>query len=137
MQNQDFDQDSTGTYSEADHEHAVISTFNLFSIGIGSLSSYTVGSMRAGAIFVADLIETGLLYKVDRIIIYLYNNLALIGERYIISLTLLLSLKSIDIETVNTSYIPKRFNEIKAIKKLFLGHSLSGNIEKEVSFNYK
>lgn len=69
-----------GTYSEADHEHAVISTFDLFSIGIGPSSSHTVGPMRAGNIFVADLIEAGLLQNVHRIRIAIYGSLALTGE---------------------------------------------------------
>lgn len=70
----------TGTYSEADHEHAVISTFDLFSIGIGPSSSHTVGPMRAGNIFVTDLLEAGLLHKVHKIRISIYGSLALTGE---------------------------------------------------------
>jgi hypothetical protein len=65
-------------------EHAVISTFDLFSIGgksqvsdrmsdvmvrspsiVGPSSSHTVGPMRAGRIFVNDLLELGLLEKVS------------------------------------------------------------------------
>lgn len=70
----------SGTYSEADHEHAVISTFDLFSIGIGPSSSHTVGPMRAGGIFVTDLVEAGLLDKVHKIRISIYGSLALTGE---------------------------------------------------------
>lgn len=72
--------EETGSYSEADHEHAVISTFDLFSIGIGPSSSHTVGPMRAGNIFVTDLVEAGLLQKVNKIRISLYGSLALTGE---------------------------------------------------------
>lgn len=72
--------EETGTYSEADHEHAVISTFDLFSIGIGPSSSHTVGPMRAGNIFVTDLLEAGLLDKVHKIRISIYGSLALTGE---------------------------------------------------------
>lgn len=72
--------EDTGTYSEADHEHAVISTFDLFSIGIGPSSSHTVGPMRAGNIFVTDLLEAGLLHKVHKIRISIYGSLALTGE---------------------------------------------------------
>jgi hypothetical protein len=72
--------DETGTYSEADHEHAVISTFDLFSIGIGPSSSHTVGPMRAGNIFVTDLLEAGLLHRVHKIRISIYGSLALTGE---------------------------------------------------------
>lgn len=45
-------------------QHAVISTFDLFSIGVGPSSSHTVGPMRAGCIFVNDLSSHGLLDKV-------------------------------------------------------------------------
>lgn len=45
-------------------EHAVISTFDLFSIGVGPSSSHTVGPMRAGRIFVHDLKQYNLLEKV-------------------------------------------------------------------------
>lgn len=45
-------------------EHAVISTFDLFSIGVGPSSSHTVGPMRAANIFLADLGELNLLEKV-------------------------------------------------------------------------
>ena len=64
------------------HEHAVISAFDLFSIGgtrplisprtllvnieriVGPSSSHTVGPMRAAKIFIADLQELGLLEAV-------------------------------------------------------------------------
>lgn len=45
-------------------EHAVVSAFDLFSIGVGPSSSHTVGPMRAGRIFVHDLKSLGLLDKV-------------------------------------------------------------------------
>lgn len=74
------DEAQSGTYSETDHEHAVISAFDLFSVGIGPSSSHTVGPMRAGGIFVADLVEAGLLDKVHKIRISIYGSLALTGE---------------------------------------------------------
>lgn len=66
-------------------EHAVISTFDLFSIGgdqtdqvfrfgctdtvtVGPSSSHTVGPMRAGKIFINDLRDLGLLDKVRLIL---------------------------------------------------------------------
>ena len=79
-QKPDTDNEGAGTYTEADHEHAVISTFDLFSIGIGPSSSHTVGPMRAGAIFVADLVEANLLHRVNKIRVAIYGSLALTGE---------------------------------------------------------
>ncbi|KAI0405654.1 serine dehydratase alpha chain-domain-containing protein [Xylaria palmicola] len=126
-----------GTYSEADHEHAVISTFDLFSIGIGPSSSHTVGPMRAGNIFVADLKEAGLLHKIDKIRIAIYGSLALTGEGHMTPSALLLGLESADVETVDTSYVPSRFAQIKKEKKLYLGHGLPDGQGKEIAFNYE
>lgn len=130
-----FDDDQ-GTYSESDHEHAVISTFDLFSIGIGPSSSHTVGPMRAGNIFVADLLAAGLLPKVDRIRVALYGSLALTGEGHMTPSALLLGLESADIETVDTAYVPERFEQIKKDKKLFLGHQLPDGKGKEITFDF-
>jgi hypothetical protein len=77
---EDDDVEETGTHSGADTEHAVISTFDLFSIGIGPSSSHTVGPMRAGNIFIADLVEASLLHRVNRIRVAIYSSLALTGE---------------------------------------------------------
>ncbi|KAM0518177.1 hypothetical protein ACHAPE_004585 [Trichoderma viride] len=130
-----FDDDQ-GTYSESDHEHAVISTFDLFSIGIGPSSSHTVGPMRAGNIFVADLLAAGLIPQVDRIRVALYGSLALTGEGHMTPSALLLGLESADIETVDTAYVPERFEQIKKEKKLFLGHQLPDGKGKEITFDF-
>lgn len=60
----------------AQPEHAVISAFDLFSIGVGPSSSHTVGPMRAGKIFITDLQELGLLDQVKMVKIALYGSLA-------------------------------------------------------------
>ena len=116
-----------------DQEHALISTFDLFSIGIGPSSSHTVGPMRAGNIFVADLIEANLLPKVTKIRISLYGSLALTGEGHMTPSALLLGLEGADIETVDTVYVPARFEEIKAKKSLRLG---STTTFQDVKFDY-
>lgn len=131
------DDEETGTYSEADHEHAVISTFDLFSIGIGPSSSHTVGPMRAGNIFVADLVEAKLLQRVHKIRVSIYGSLALTGEGHMTPSALLLGLESADVETVDTAYVPERFNEIKSGKKLTLGNGLGDGKGKEVAFDYE
>ena len=131
------DEAELGTYSEAHHEHAVISTFDLFSIGIGPSSSHTVGPMRAGNIFVADLLEAGLLQKVHKIRVSIYGSLALTGGGHMTPSALLLGLESADVETVDTAYVPLRFEEIKTINKLHLGHGLANGNGKEIDFDYK
>jgi L-serine deaminase len=126
-----------GTHSEADLEHAVISTFDLFSIGIGPSSSHTVGPMRAGNIFIADLAKANLLHRVERIRVAIYGSLALTGEGHMTPSALLLGLESADVETVETDYVPARFIEIKSTKKLRLGHALPGDKSKEIDFDYE
>ena len=127
----------TGTYSEADHEHAVISTFDLFSIGIGPSSSHTVGPMRAGNIFVTDLAEAGLLQRVAKVGVSIYGSLALTGEGHMTPSALLLGLEGADVETVDTAYVPSRFEEIKKSKKMILGNGLGGGKGKEIDFDYE
>ncbi|KAF5587293.1 L-serine dehydratase [Fusarium pseudoanthophilum] len=137
--NQDEQDEDAGSYSEADHEHAVISTFDLFSIGIGPSSSHTVGPMRAGNIFVNDLIDANLLQKVNKIRVAIYGSLALTGEGHMTPSALLLGLEGADVETVDTGYVPSRFEEIKSSKKIFLARGLAadGSKGKEIDFDYE
>ena len=55
--------DPAATTATNDH-HAVVSTFDLFSIGVGPSSSHTVGPMRAAKIFITDLRDHNVLDKV-------------------------------------------------------------------------
>lgn len=56
-----------------------ISVFDLFKIGIGPSSSHTVGPMRAAALFVQGLRESGRLAAVRRIEVRLYGSLSATG----------------------------------------------------------
>ncbi|KAI1432714.1 L-serine ammonia-lyase [Xylaria sp. CBS 124048] len=131
------DNDQPGTYTETNRQHGVISTFDLFSIGIGPSSSHTVGPMRAGKIFVSDLKDTGVLDKVHKIRIAIYGSLALTGEGHMTPPALLLGLEGANVETVDTAYVPSRFAEIKKEKKLFLGQDLAGCTGKLIDFDYE
>ncbi|KAG2011473.1 L-serine dehydratase [Coprinopsis cinerea AmutBmut pab1-1] len=104
-------------------EHAVISTFDLFSIGVGPSSSHTVGPMRAGKIFINDLKELGLLDKVKTIKINLYGSLAATGKGHHTPQAILLGLEGSDPETIDTTTIPTRYEAIIQNKTLLLnGH---------------
>ncbi|KAN0066432.1 hypothetical protein ACQY0O_000526 [Thecaphora frezii] len=138
------------TADAGDVEHAVISTFDLFSVGIGPSSSHTVGPMRAGVIFVSDLFDLGLLDKVHTIKIALYGSLALTGAGHMTPEALLGGLEGDDCETVDPPSVPARFEEIKRTKKLFLGKNLAKTLKsgrgsddtknitgKEITFDYQ
>ncbi|KAF9457198.1 serine dehydratase alpha chain-domain-containing protein [Collybia nuda] len=103
-------------------EHAVISTFDLFSIGVGPSSSHTVGPMRAGKIFIEDLRELGLLEEVRSLKITLYGSLAATGTHHTPQ-AILLGLEGSDPETIETGTIPSRYEAILANKTLLLSGS--------------
>ncbi|KJA25672.1 hypothetical protein HYPSUDRAFT_84980 [Hypholoma sublateritium FD-334 SS-4] len=102
-------------------EHAVISTFDLFSIGVGPSSSHTVGPMRAAKIFIADLQELDLLEKVKTVKINLYGSLAATGKGHHTPQAILLGLEGSDPETIDTGTIDSRYADIVTNKSLLLG----------------
>lgn len=103
------------------HEHAVISAFDLFSIGVGPSSSHTVGPMRAGKIFINDLLEHDVLDKVKTVKITLYGSLAATGKGHHTPQAILLGLEGSDPETIDTGTIPSRYKSIQDTKQLSLG----------------
>ncbi|KAL1747919.1 serine dehydratase alpha chain-domain-containing protein [Schizophyllum fasciatum] len=104
-------------------EHAVISTFDLFSIGVGPSSSHTVGPMRAGKIFVTDLREMGVLDRVKTVKIVLYGSLAATGKGHHTPQAILMGLEGSDPETIAPMTIPSRYATILETKQLQLGAS--------------
>ncbi|KAF5369230.1 hypothetical protein D9757_010038 [Collybiopsis confluens] len=102
-------------------EHAVISTFDLFSIGVGPSSSHTVGPMRAGRIFISDLKELNLLEKVATVKITLYGSLAATGKGHHTPQAILLGLEGSDPETIIPTTIESRYQNILNNKTISLG----------------
>ncbi|TFK18452.1 L-serine ammonia-lyase [Coprinopsis marcescibilis] len=117
------DESEVGADTRPRPEHAVISTFDLFSIGVGPSSSHTVGPMRAGRIFINDLKDLDLLEKVQTIKINLYGSLAATGKGHHTPQAILLGLEGSDPETIDTGTIPSRYEAILQNKTLLLnGH---------------
>ncbi|KAI0255797.1 serine dehydratase alpha chain-domain-containing protein [Lactifluus subvellereus] len=121
-------------------EHAVISTFDLFSIGVGPSSSHTVGPMRAGKIFINDLLELGLLEKVEILkIIVRYGSLAATGKGHHTPQAILLGLEGrSDPETIDTGTIPLRYTAIQTNKTLLLGgkHRISYDMDRDMLWRW-
>ncbi|KAH9072176.1 serine dehydratase alpha chain-domain-containing protein [Lactarius deliciosus] len=121
-------------------EHAVISTFDLFSIGVGPSSSHTVGPMRAGKIFVNDLLDLDLLDKVRTIKTSLYSTGSLIVSvsSHHTPQALLLGLEGSDPETIDTGTIASRYAAIQRNKILLLGgkHRISYDMDRDMLWRW-
>ncbi|KAF8343428.1 serine dehydratase alpha chain-domain-containing protein [Amanita rubescens] len=119
-------------------EHAVISTFDLFSIGVGPSSSHTVGPMRAANIFLADLGELSLVEKVQSIKVTLYGSLAATGKGHHTPQAILLGLEGSDPETIDTGTIPSRYAAIIDNKQLLLGgkHNVQFDMDRDMLWRW-
>ncbi|MBW0488434.1 hypothetical protein O181_028149 [Austropuccinia psidii MF-1] len=104
--------------------HAVVSTFDLFSIGIGPSSSHTVGPMRAAKIFVNDLRKAGVLKHVKRLKVALYGSLAATGKGHMSPEALIAGFEGHSCETVDTHSIPTRYESVCKNKAIDLGIAL-------------
>ncbi|KDE08401.1 hypothetical protein MVLG_01437 [Microbotryum lychnidis-dioicae p1A1 Lamole] len=115
-------------------EHAVISAFDLFSIGVGPSSSHTVGPMRAGKIFVEDLKELGILKDVHKLKIGLYGSLAATGKGHMTPQAVVLGLEGEDPETIEPSTIQSRYASILQTHHLTLAgeHSVVYDQDKDM-----
>ncbi|EKM50384.1 uncharacterized protein PHACADRAFT_263659 [Phanerochaete carnosa HHB-10118-sp] len=119
-------------------EHAVISAFDLFSIGVGPSSSHTVGPMRAGKIFITDLLDLGLLEKVRTVKITLYGSLAATGKGHHTPQAILLGLEGSDPETIDTGTIPSRYQAILENKSLMLSgtHHIHYDMDRDMLWHW-
>ncbi len=94
-----------------------LSTFELFSIGIGPSSIHTVGPMRAARRFLAELKERELLEDVVRVQIDLYGSLS---KEQASDIALQLGLEGEAPECVNPDEIPSRIARIRESGQLQL-----------------
>ncbi|KAJ1828172.1 hypothetical protein LPJ73_008618, partial [Coemansia sp. RSA 2703] len=118
--------------------HAVVSTFDLFSIGVGPSSSHTVGPMRAGKIFVQDLVDHKVLTKVSSIKVDLYGSLALTGIGHGTPNATLMGLEGELPETVPTETIITRVQAMHDTNTISLNgtHRVRFNPDKDMTLHY-
>ena len=90
-----------------------ISTFHLFSIGIGPSSSHTVGPMRAARQFVLKLENEGVLENTHHVKADLYGSLALTGKGHCTDYAILLGLEGETPESVDPDQVHPRVNRIR------------------------
>ena len=90
-----------------------ISTFDLFSVGIGPSSSHTVGPMRAARLFVESLYDSGLLHDVMRVQAEMYGSLGATGKGHGTAKAVLLGLEGEQPESVDVPSIAERVTAIR------------------------
>ena len=90
-----------------------ISTFDLFTVGIGPSSSHTVGPMRAALQFVEALAETGRMTEVTRVQAEMYGSLGATGKGHGTAKAVLLGLEGDQPESVDVPTIAERVAAIE------------------------
>ena len=99
----------------------VVSTFDLFKIGIGPSSSHTVGPMRAAARFVARwLQENGDLQRTARVRAEVFGSLALTGRGHGTDKAVLMGLEGHLPNLIDPDIIPAALARIRGEKKIRL-----------------
>lgn len=84
----------------------MISTFDMFKIGVGPSSSHTVGPMNAGKAFIDELSTSGLLSQTNRLVVDLYGSLSLTGKGHATDVAVIMGLAGNSPDRVDIDAIP-------------------------------
>lgn len=116
-----------------------ISTFELFSIGIGPSSSHTVGPMRAAVMFVNQLQEQKLLAQTSQIVVQLYGSLGATGKGHGSDKAVLGGLMGHAPETVDPDFLCGIVDQLQQDPFLDLpdGHRIAFNVKQDLEFSGK
>ncbi|WP_455424727.1 L-serine ammonia-lyase [Dryocola sp. LX212] len=98
----------------------MISIFDMFKVGIGPSSSHTVGPMKAGKLFVDDLVEKGLLESTTRIAVDVYGSLSLTGKGHHTDIAIIMGLAGNQPDNVDIDSIPGFIRDVETREKLWL-----------------
>ncbi|KAG7558293.1 hypothetical protein FFLO_02763 [Filobasidium floriforme] len=102
------------------NDHAVLSVFDLFSVGVGPSSSHTVGPMRAARSFVKDLTRASITRNVHKIKVNLYGSLAATGKGHMTPEAILMGLEGEAPESIVAKSIPSRCLSIQSGTQLYV-----------------
>ena len=108
----------TGT---AQTNRQVVSTFDLFKIGIGPSSSHSTGPMVAAGRFLARLADSRRLDRVARVVVSLFGSLALTGRGHGTDTAVLLGLMGARPETLDPDGVAARVRAVADGRRLALG----------------
>jgi L-serine dehydratase len=97
-----------------------VSVFDLFKIGIGPISSHTVGPMRAARLFVARLQHEGKLATTARVCAQMYGSLGATGKGHGTDKAVLLGLCGHEPDTVDVDGIGAELKRIRELRRVSL-----------------
>jgi L-serine dehydratase len=97
-----------------------ISVFDIFKIGIGPSSSHTVGPMRAAFEFAVKMEQTGLIGRVDRLMVELFGSLGATGKGHGTDKAVMLGLEGEMPDRIDPDRIPARLASIREQEKIVL-----------------
>ncbi|KAJ3248322.1 hypothetical protein HDU77_008144 [Chytriomyces hyalinus] len=129
---------ATETASSQDVNHAVVSIFDMFSIGVGPSSSHTVGPMRAARIFVKEAASHGFVPDIAQIRVDLFGSLALTGVGHGTPGAILMGLEGESPELIDAKSIPSRLDNIQrnSILNVAGTHKITFDYAKHLKFHY-
>lgn len=96
----------------------MISVFDMFKVGIGPSSSHTVGPMKAGKLFVDELITRNLMVELDRLQVDVYGSLALTGRGHNTDIAIIMGLMGYLPDSVDIERIEGVITQLKADHQL-------------------
>ena len=101
----------------------MISTFDIFKVGIGPSSSHTVGPMKAGKQFIDDLVAQNQIDDIDHIRVDVYGSLSLTGLGHGTDTAIIMGLAGYLPHDVDIDFIPKFVEELKASNRLAIAQN--------------
>lgn len=96
----------------------MISTFDMFKIGVGPSSSHTVGPMNAGKAFIDELSAQGFLSRTSRLLVDLYGSLSLTGKGHATDVAVIMGLAGNSPDRVDIDAIPAFIRSVERSGRL-------------------
>jgi L-serine dehydratase len=109
----------------------MISTFDIFSIGIGPSSSHTVGPMRASKRFVDNLVTSGKLANVTAVSVELFGSLGQTGKGHGSGKAVILGLAGYEPETIDPTMVEQLLKTIDESEQIPLDSSHSARFARK------
>jgi L-serine dehydratase len=116
----------------------MVSVFDIFKIGIGPSSSHTVGPMKAGKLFVDELIANRQLLDTTRVVVDVYGSLSLTGKGHHTDIAIIMGLAGNLPHDVDIDGIAGFIRDVEQRGRLLLAkghHEVDFPLQTSMNFN--